>query len=397
MNKIFELKPWLFTFFAMPLFMAPLSTAGSSIAGALFVLLYLVSGYWRNWRLIGERPWFWPLIGIFALNLLGMLWTEDSSRGLEILGRTALLIFALAGATLPWDLRYFRRLVLWFLMGLALNAVVGLLQWLHFFPWRPMDPLLGPIGYANWIFLSMSLANALLWLAYDFRHQLVLPRMWNIALGAVFFIQLLSTGGRTGQLAFAVLFPIAVVMLYPGRWRLAAFGLAILAVAGLGLSPNVQHRLQEGMGDLKQYEAGNVSTSWGQRLVFWEGALRLADEHPVLGVGTGDYMREMDRLQKQHLVPQTPGVAYIDNPHNTYLAYLADLGAVGLLVLLWFLLAVFRESWRHRQQPAAWFKLCYLGIFLLGSLTDTLMWGHDNVFALALIAGIPAILPTSET
>lgn len=174
---------------------------------------------------------------------------------------------------------------------------------------------------------------------------------------------------------------------------MGAFGVALLAVAGLGLSPHVQHRLYEGIQDLKQYEAGYVSTSWGQRLVFWEGALRMANEHPIVGVGTGDYMVEMDRLQDQHLIPQTPNLAYIDNPHNTYLAYLADLGVVGLGMLLWFLLAAVRESWPHLGEPAAWFKLCYLSIFLLGSLTDTLLWGHDNVFALALIVAIPAVLP----
>lgn len=112
----------LFTFFGLPLLMAPLSTAGTSIAGGIFVLLYLLSGYWRNWRLALERPWFWPLMGLFAINLLGMLWTKDTVRGFEVLSRTALLLIALAGVTLPWNLRYFRLMVLWLLGGLALNA-----------------------------------------------------------------------------------------------------------------------------------------------------------------------------------------------------------------------------------------------------------------------------------
>jgi O-antigen ligase len=144
--------------------------------------------------------------------------------------------------------------------------------------------------------------------------------------------------------------------------------------------------------DIQQYQIGNVETSVGLRLVFWEGALKMAKEHPVLGVGTGDYKMEMSRLHQAHAIPDTPDFSVSDHPHNSYLVYLADLGLTGLFIFLWFLWAATLEAWRHREHAAAWFKLVYMGIFLLGSFTDTLIWGFHNAFALGLIVAIPAIL-----
>ncbi len=203
----------------------------------------------------------------------------------------------------------------------------------------------------------MALANALLWLAYDLKHKVVLPRAWNVVLALLFFTQLIITGGRAGQAAFILVFPVALWMLYPGRWRRLAMAAAALSIIGLSLSPMVQGRIRTGINDLRQYRSGNVETSMGLRFVFWEGALKMAEEHPVLGVGTGDYKMKMASLQQLHAIPRSPGSPVIDDPHNSYLAYLADMGLPGLMILLWFLWSVTIEAWRCRGVPEAWFKL----------------------------------------
>ncbi len=389
-------KTWIFLFFGLPLFMSPISTSGASISKVLFAVCWLAGGYFRNLRKATSRPWFWPAMAVVAINLLGMLWTSDISRGLNILSKLNWVFFAVAGAALPWKRSGFVLTVRLFLAGLLVNAGIGALQWFNLYPWHPLDPLTGPVGYADHIFLSMALANALLWLAYDIKHRIALPRALNIFLAALFFLQLIITIGRAGQLAFVLLFPAALWMLYPGRWRKWAIGVAGLGIAGLVLSPVVQNRIGQGVNNLEAYQAGNVDTSLGLRLVFWQGALKMAEEHPISGVGTGDYKIEMSRLQKLHAIPQTPGYPAIDHPHNSYLAYLADLGLPGFLALLWFLWTATSEAWRCRGQPEAWFKLCYMGIFLLGSLTDTLIWGFDNAIALGIIVAIPACLPAGR-
>lgn len=370
--------------------MSPISTSGASIAKGLFALVWLAGGYARNWRKVLPRPWFWPAVAMLALNALGMLWTADTARGLVVLSKLDWIFFAVAGAMLPWERRRFILVARLFLAGLAVNALIGALQWFHLFPWRPADPIVGPIGYADHIFLSMALANAIFWLAYDFKNETALPRPLSAALATLFFIQLVVTGGRAGQVAFVFLFPTALYMLYSGRWRRWMMGMAALAFIGLALSPMVHDRVRSGVDDLRQYINGKDETSLGLRFVFWKGALEMAAEHPVLGVGTGDYGVEMVRLEQKRAIPRLPGFDFV-HPHNSYLAYLADLGLPGLFVLLWFLWAATREAWRWRGQPEAWFKLCYMAIFLIGSFTDTLIWGFDNAIALGIITAIPVL------
>lgn len=394
-NKI---DAWLFTLFALPLFVATISTAAANIFGFIFLLVYLASGYSSDWRTVLSRAWFWPLMALLAINFLGMLWTQDTARGIELLVKLKWALFTLAGATLPWQRKHFILLVRLFLAGIVVNAMIGGLQLLHLYPWRIPNPADGPIGYSDRIFLSMTLTSAMLWIAYDLKNKIVLSRAPNIILALIFFIQLITAGGRAGQLAFVLLLPVALWMLYPGRWRMWAMAVVTVGIVGLGMSPQVQKRIQEARTDLQQYQAGNAETSVGLRLVFWEGALRMAKEHPVLGVGTGDYKIEMARLHQIHAIPDTPNPEFSEttHPHNSYLAYLADLGLTGLFIFLWFLWAATQEAWQHREQATAWFKLTYMGIFLLGSFTDTLIWGFHNAFALGLIVAIPSVLKSDS-
>jgi O-antigen ligase len=391
MKSCAKIDAWLFTLFAMPLFVATLSTVAATVFGALFLITYAVSGYWKNWRQVLSRTWFWPLIALLSINVLGMLWTQDTIRGLELLVKLKWALFALAGATLPWDRSHFILVVRLFLTGMALNAMIGGLQWLNLFPWRVM-PTHGPIGYTGYIFLGMTLTNALMWIAYDLKHNVVFPRALNIALALIFFWQLSAGIGRAGHLAFVMLIPVALWLLYNGRWRAWAMAVMFSGIVGLGLSAQVQHRIQSIGTDIQAYQAGNAETSLGLRLVFWEGALLMAKESPIFGVGTGDYKIEMERLHQLHAIPDTPSVLNADHAHNSYLTYLADLGLTGLCIFFWFLWAVIKETWQYRESASGWFKLTYLGIFLLGSLSDTLIWGFQNAFALGLIVAIPSVL-----
>lgn len=394
MTSVNKLDAWLFPLFALPLFVATLSTAASNIFGLVFLLVYIASGYAQDWRKVASRAWFWPLMALLAINFLGMLWTQDTARGIALLVKLKWVLFILAGATLPWQRKHFIILIKLFLAGIVVNAVIGGLQVLQLYPWRVPSPADGPIGYSNRTFLSMTLTSAILWIAYDLKHKIVLTRGLNIALLIIFFSQMMTAGGRSGQLAFVLLLPLALWILYPGRWRIWAMSAAFIGIAGLTQSPHVQNRILEAKVDIQQYQAGNAETSIGLRLVFWEGALIMAKESPLFGVGTGDYQMEMRRLHQVHALPVTPNPAHAvtTHPHNSYLAYLTGLGLTGLLIFLWFLWKVTEEAWQNREQASAWFKLTYMSVFLLGSFTDTLIWSFHNAFSLGLIAAIPVVL-----
>lgn len=384
------IKNSIFMFFSLPILFFPLSTAAAGISGVIFLILFSISGYWRNYRIITTRSWFIPLTLLISWTVLGVSWSTADVHDIWIaISRLGYFLFAYCGAMLPWDRTRFLFIPSLFLFGLALNWIVGLCQLLKIWPWHPLVPSLGPVGYANHIYLSMSLTMAVIWIAYDIRDKALLPRWLNFVIALAFTIQLAMGAGRTGQVLFILLVPVAVWILFSGRWRYVAITLLTLAITGMGLSPMVQTRVHEGLENLKIINNGEYDTSLGLRILMAEGALYMGLHNPLLGVGTGAYSSEMVKLQKNHNIPSLSKNVVMSQPQNSYLIELAMLGLPGLSLFLCYLWSVTINAWRFRQTPEGWFILTYMMIFLMGSLSDTLIWGYANVFTLAILTSVP--------
>ncbi|MGK9452839.1 O-antigen ligase family protein [Acidithiobacillus caldus] len=379
----------IFTFYALPLFFFPLSTAGAGISAGLFLFMYAVSGHWKRWREITKRSWALPLALLISLSFLGLLWTNDLHAGFKIAVATGYGIYAFMGATLPWRNLWVRWLIRLFLAGLFLNAVAAFLMTWHVLPWHNED-YIAYTGFADHIWLSMALTHALLWILWDLRAKWNFGLWTNLIIGALFFIQLAITPGRSGQLLFVLLMPVSVWILFNGKWRYWAFGVITLGIAGMALSPIVQSRVALGAQNLEQFIANpdTTTTSWGERLATMWAGIDMAYEHPIAGVGTGGFASAMADLQKRHLITETPGTVG-DSAANSYISEAAVLGIPGLLLLLWFLIALTKEVWNVYMTPQGWFVLSYLGIFWIGSLYNTLTWGYADALTIAILAGLP--------
>jgi len=379
----------LIWFYALPVFFFPLSTAGAGISAGIFLLLYLLSGNWRNWRRLRARPW-WPALLLMMLwTFAGLLWTSDLHDGFKVAATAGYGIYAFMGATLAWEEADVRRFVRLFLAGLTLNALLAaliterILHW-HYAPTMPF------VGLADHIWWSMALAHAILWLLWDIKAVWNFPRTVNFPLLVLFAVELALSPGRSGQLLFLLLTPVAIFLLYRGSWRYWALGGIAAVLALMTLSPFIQARLELGYQNLQQFAAhpASTDTSWGIRLAtMWAGA-EMFWEHPLVGVGTGDFAPSMEALQCSHKVTATPGTRN-DSAANSYLSEAAVLGLPGLLFLLWFLLSLSGEAWRGRATPQAWFVLSYLGIFWIGGLYNTLIWGYADALSIAIFAGLP--------
>jgi O-antigen ligase len=85
---------------------------------------------------------------------------------------------------------------------------------------------------------------------------------------------------------------------------------------------------------------GSVSNAG--RLDMWRGALVLASEYPVLGVGYGQFGRAFREVRD-------PAIAQdqLASAHNVYLNTLAETGLVGAGLALWVVLAWARQVRRH--------------------------------------------------
>ena len=149
----------------------------------------------------------------------------------------------------------------------------------------------------------------------------------------------------------------------PRRLRLAYAALIGLAIAG-GLVAGVvrfgspvtvtRHLYRDFLGPGVTVQHGNLNQrlfdlSGGQRIPQWKVAWREYQAHPRLGSGLGTYERYWNQLR--------PSNWQVVNVHNLYLETLAELGPVGLGLLVVALglplVALFKARRRSLAAPAA--------------------------------------------
>jgi O-antigen ligase len=188
------------------------------------------------------------------------------------------------------------------------------------------DRLAEPVGYANGMALLAAMGTLL-----AAGLALAAPR-WPLraaclALVPLFLATQYLTYSRGGWLALALgLFALLAVWIGPRDRRVVIAVSAVLvvavAVAGVALA-----RSFSSPTEVPATGAARLRTlSGSSRTDYWRVALRTVEDEPVLGSGAGSYRR---RWYQHRPVPQPATDA-----HSLYLETLAELGPLGLVLLL---------------------------------------------------------------
>jgi O-antigen ligase len=191
----------------------------------------------------------------------------------------------------------------------------------------------------------------------------------------------------------------ALIVLFSGkRWssRTRLFcvlgALALLAVAGYAaweFNPRSSAIVTEVQAFL---HGGNKDTSIGNRLQLWQASLMMFQEHPWLGIGARNFRDALHALMERGVVTPLLVQEY-GEPHNDFVAALADYGLLGFagILALYFLPAVlfFRKlgaSQREIQVAAQLGLLLCLG-YAVFSLTEMMFRNMRSVpiYSLTLI------------
>src|SRR6266487_2046548 len=134
---------------------------------------------------------------------------------------------------------------------------------------------------------------------------------------------------RSGLLALAAAAVAAVILGGPARGRLTAITLIVAAIGIAYYVYAAPPQLRERVSSITT--SGEASPL---RVDTWEIALRMTKDHPVGGVGLGNFP-----ALESHYVTTNINVAEVNSlrrvqfvVHNTYLEILAELGLVGLIL-----------------------------------------------------------------
>ncbi|MEX0958108.1 MAG: Wzy polymerase domain-containing protein [Burkholderiales bacterium] len=279
--------------------------------------------------------------------------------------------------------------------GALLNAAIAMVQLSGWFPagWvvridgtRLYGNLAQPNHFANHVFLG------LISLGYLAMTRRLLPWI-AVPLALPMLLALALAGSRSVWLYFAVAIALAAWF----GWRANDARIRRLAVAAVlalvacivlslpwasagGEAPAVPEsalaRMQSGDG------------AFGIRLHLWQAALEMFRASPLTGVGFGQYAWQHFLLADR--LPAVASAGLTDHAHNLFLHLMAELGIVGLPIVVagvfWWLR---RQDWRS-PAPERWWLGTVLSVLAVHSLLEYPLWYAYFLAVFALLAGAGA-------
>lgn len=372
-------------FFFLPGHVAP----AYMLTGLILILTLLEGGLAAKWAQLRRDPLFWIFQALFWIFPLSLLWTEDAQVGLKTVGRYTFFLLSPLYLTIARR-ELAPRCIAFFLAGCVLTEIFAYYNWLQmlYFPdWprgiRVQKELEDTAPFVDHVLYAPILA----WAGYlAARHTLSETgrrRIGYALVTAATLGNLVFSGGRAGQLAFLVLLAVLVFQRFARRPMLAALVSSALIVGLVAVSYNSNDYLQQRV-DAAIQEATHhqelTNTSTGLRLHFYENSLRLFAEHPLIGVGAGDFEQEYTRINERH----SPDWMGTNNPHNQYLFVLTTTGVIGGAILL--LAYIPPILWLRRHDTLAQLRVG-LAVFIgFISLFEDYLWRSNTSLLFVLFA-----------
>ncbi len=310
-----------------------------SVVKILGVLLF---GAWLLRALVRSDPFRTsPALawagGLGLAVVVSLLFAPDPTQSVFDALRYALFItffFLVLQLTQTFgDVRTMVRVVV---LSTTLAAAWGLYGFVALNLERAAGPIEDPNDFAYLMCCVLPLACYLL--VEERRRRLLWSACCVLLLGAT--LATLSRGALVGLSALA---PWAVAT---RRVPLTGMVLGLVALLSVGAiaftlwAPLLHDRLE-----LKSH-AANKNVAGRQAL--WSGALRMAEDRPLTGVGPGRFGKEAPAYVRNNpLILENPVV------HNSYLHVLAETGVLGFIAFVGFLASAWRLLGRGRRRAIA--------------------------------------------
>ena len=341
-------------------------------------------------------PLAWPLAAVVAWTGLALLWSDDVRQGAIFLAAFVLPfgLVAVGFARLPFDRRALLTLYGALVATALVYAGIGLYQWAtrEVF-WNPklrVDNAYAPFFRVNSVFWDPSIYGRYLVVAILATLALVLLGVRNrllaagIAVITAIWIGLLFSFSQSSFAALIAGTLAIAAVVWRGRAVVALAVLSVVLVSAGFATPQVRNELlqesRQGLNSVTSDRAGLVGNG-----------LRIAADHPVLGVGTGSFKHAY--AERTGLKGEEPKKAA---SHSTPVTVVAETGVLGLVLLSWLGLAALWPAFRARGRSpagrAALVAALTLGAIAVHSLfynalfEDPTTWALMGLVAVALAA-----------
>lgn len=263
----------------------------------------------------------------------------------------AFFLYLFLRLTYQQYLRRFTAYIFVFFLAIAsLEAASGLAQ--YFTQVEMKGHFFNVNFFAMYIAISIPLALSLL---FKPRMKLPIRLLLGFTTGLLLLVVLLSKC-RTAYIGLLIVLPAMFLVRYfpafkdkypkPARFLLPAAGASsVLLAAGMAVLFFLLKPL-----------------SFVGRFLTWKVSLAMWADSPLLGVGWGNYAglynlylgRYFEQGTASHMERMSPSI--IQHAFNDYLQSVVGLGIIGLIILLFFWVLIFRNVWRvflqhYRENP----------------------------------------------
>jgi len=382
-DRIDKFYQYLIVFLGLSI---PLTVVGAKIAAFLLVLVWLLTGDYKNKIIqLNTNPVAKYSLIFFSVHIFGLLWTEDILWGMEVVKK--MIDF---GVLLPILPLLFHKENLKYYIGAFLISIIfsQIASYLILFdviePFRHATfgnptPFMSSISHGPFMafafYLFLKIASTY---GSNMSHRFVLFFM-----SALTAVTIFTNNGRTGQVAYFILVLVIIWQNFGLRLKTFAtffFVTTFTLVLAVNFSPTFKDRAVKIVDEYQQYiENPNISgygSSIGLRIAMAKNSLEIVKDNILFGVGTGDFKN----LYKSINEINTPGLPSTENPHNMYILLLTQLGLFGLLPLLALFLKMILTSKKMSPGLVKDIGFALTIMFFVINFSDSYLLGHFTTF-----------------
>ncbi len=328
--------------------------------------------------------YFWVLTALFALALLGLSYTNNVSRGLDIMGRQiSFLIFPLFYCL--YKVKRIQVLFKAYCINIFLLILLSEGDTIYRFFYKgdtfPLSldlflsyrytgaELTSLLGIHNSYFgMYIVFANVLLLSFLQRNRNTVISLLLFLVVGiqSLFLLQMVA---KIAIILNTILIPISIIYLLVKQRKLKLLlfsGILMASITFFSLSylKLPLERITERYQELSLGEDASRET----RIKLWNAALPVIENNIIFGVGTGDVEDKLhEAYEKNEILSKS-------NIHNQYLDYLMRYGILGLLVFL----IVLGYAFAHAIKTKNYIYFCFTLIIMVSCFTENIFsrqWG----------------------
>lgn len=295
-----------------------ISIAAGNIFLGILTLCFFVKTYQKKANINSEYKRYFIAIGLFIISmLLSALFSGDIIYGLKRWADMWIWRFMPFVVVIFLLNNYFdaKKVMLTGFTGITLTSVYAVYQGLSGIS-RANGFYGHPMTLGGWLCIFLPL------LLIEFFERKLLGKYYWLA-GLAFCIcsaGLVFNATRGAWLAVAIVSAVLLIYYMLKNKRNLAVSIIFVALISTVLvnNPKFMHRLDT-IDDFDKYQSNT------ERILIWQSAWKMFKDHPILGVGLGQYT---ENYQQKYISPQAKEPK-LGHAHNNFMQMLAENGIVG--------------------------------------------------------------------